>query len=389
MNVLFKNRDFSGWRGGLNYYNNLLRALSTYAGNRNYLLVEDKQDLKTSLNTRYIDELVSISKVKRPSADWLRRQVYRPFLSDDELFAKVNGWITEIDVAFEVYDRNLNEQLPTIFWIPDFQHVYLPDYFSDDEIDQRDRGFRFVAKHADVILVSSYDAKYTCAELYQEYADKIEVLHFCTPVPASLKQLDRPNLLQKYNIETDFVYLPNQYWKHKNHELVVDALHMMDKSDRTLVISSGPSGDYRNPGHFDALMAKVTEYDLKNRYRYIGEIPYEDVMGLMYSAKAVINPSFFEGWSTTVQEAKSLGKKLLLSDISVHREQAPGALFFDPESPEDLAASFEKINAVPYQLVEINAVEQKSRENIQEMVQRFLDIANTAKSRFGKVPKKI
>lgn len=51
-----------------------------------------------------------------------------------------------------------------------------------------------------------------------------------------------------------------------------------------------------------------------------------------------INPSFFEGWSTTVEEAKYRGKPILLSDLKVHREQAPAkSVFFDPNDPEDLA----------------------------------------------------
>ncbi len=53
---------------------------------------------------------------------------------------------------------------------------------------------------------------------------------------------------------------------------------------------------------------------------------------------AMINPSRFEGWSTSVEEAKSLGKAILLSDIDVHREQAPErGTFFDPDSAEALA----------------------------------------------------
>jgi hypothetical protein len=39
-----------------------------------------------------------------------------------------------------------------------------------------------------------------------------------------------------------------------------------------------------------------------------------------------------------VEDARALGKRLLLSDIPVHREQNPdGALYFDPHAPEQLA----------------------------------------------------
>ncbi len=67
-------------------------------------------------------------------------------------------------------------------------------------------------------------------------------------------------------------------------------------------------------------------------------IPAADVRALMRSSIAVINPSLCEGWSTTVEEAKSLQVPLVLSDLAVHREQAAGsAEFFDPHSAADAA----------------------------------------------------
>jgi hypothetical protein len=58
----------------------------------------------------------------------------------------------------------------------------------------------------------------------------------------------------------------------------------------------------------------------------------------MRGAVGILNPSLFEGWSTTVEECKSMGKRVLLSDIAVHREQAPGrAIYFDPYNANELA----------------------------------------------------
>jgi hypothetical protein len=57
----------------------------------------------------------------------------------------------------------------------------------------------------------------------------------------------------------------------------------------------------------------------------------------MIHAIAVINPSLFEGWSTSVEESKSRGKAVIHSDIPVHCEQAPArGYFFNPHDPEQL-----------------------------------------------------
>jgi glycosyltransferase involved in cell wall biosynthesis len=67
-------------------------------------------------------------------------------------------------------------------------------------------------------------------------------------------------------------------------------------------------------------------------------VPHNHVFQLMRQSLAVLQPSLFEGWSTTVEEAKSVGKSVILSDIPVHHEQdPPAAVYFDPHDPEALA----------------------------------------------------
>jgi hypothetical protein len=57
---------------------------------------------------------------------------------------------------------------------------------------------------------------------------------------------------------------------------------------------------------------------------------------------AVINPSLFEGWSSTVEECKGVGKPMILSDLGVHKEQYPEAIYFERSSSEMLADVMEK-----------------------------------------------
>jgi hypothetical protein len=65
---------------------------------------------------------------------------------------------------------------------------------------------------------------------------------------------------------------------------------------------------------------------------------------LMRASAAVLNPSLFEGWSTTVEECKSLGVRMIVSDLAVHCEQlGTNAEFFDPRNPSAIAAALEKV----------------------------------------------
>ena len=83
--------------------------------------------------------------------------------------------------------------------------------------------------------------------------------------------------------------------------------------------------------------------DVISHFRVLGMIPFDDLSGLMLHSIALINPSHFEGWSTSVEESKSLGKRILLSDIRVHREQAPArGVFFPADDAEGLAVALRK-----------------------------------------------
>ena len=67
--------------------------------------------------------------------------------------------------------------------------------------------------------------------------------------------------------------------------------------------------------------------EYKDYYKILGVVPYNDLLSLMAYSIAVINPSKSEGWSSTVEQAKSYGKMILLSDLDVHLEQNPKRKF--------------------------------------------------------------
>ena len=59
------------------------------------------------------------------------------------------------------------------------------------------------------------------------------------------------------------------------------------------------------------------------------------IINLIFHCDILINPSLFEGWSTTVEEAKLFDKKMILSDIKVHNDQAvKNTLFLAPILPK-------------------------------------------------------
>jgi len=153
-------------------------------------------------------------------------------------------------------------------------------------------------------------------------------------------------LAARYRLPERFVFLPNQFWRHKNHAVVIDALAQLPAD--VIVVATGDTHDYRHPDHYAQLVARAARAGVTERFRVLGKVPFDHVVGLMRAAVAVINPSLFEGWSTTVEEARTMGKRLVLSAIDVHREQAPPrARYFAPHDASALAGELAAVWAEP------------------------------------------
>ena len=203
--------------------------------------------------------------------------------------------------------------------------------------------FRRVADWCSTLVLSSADAQRDLSAFAPAAAAKSRILHFVASPAAGEAPKGKDFLAQTYDIRQPYFFLPNQFWRHKNHRLVVDALGLLAKRGRApLVVSTGHPRDYRSPDHFDALMAHAEAVGAAPYFRVLGLVPYDHLSTLLNHAIAAINPSLFEGWSTTVEEAKSMGKTVILSDIPVHREQAPpGGVFVAPDDPAAMAEALQ------------------------------------------------
>ena len=230
-------------------------------------------------------------------------------------------------------------RIATVPWIPDFQHFKLPEFFSKAELNQRDRYFRQIAEAGTLVIVSSQAALADFEAFMPTFAHKGRVLHFISFVTElQNEELSSLGVQERYNLEQPYFFLPNHFWKHKNHRVVIEALRIARSRGRPLkVIATGHLEDRRHPAHVDELRALVKSAGCENDFIAAGVVPYADVATLMHCAVAVLNPSLFEGWSTSVEESKALGKAVILSDIKVHREQAPRrGFYFDPNNAEML-----------------------------------------------------
>ncbi len=249
-----------------------------------------------------------------------------------------------IDVLLPVTEALLPDtDCALIGWIPDFQHRHLQKYFTEAQRAQRDRHFGYLIGNCDAMMFSSEAVRADFRVFYPGFSGPSDAVHFCSSFAsdAGLIKGDPGAVRQKYNLPEAFALVANQFWKHKNHRLVVEAVAQARKiNPKVHVVMVGMLSDSRdvaNP-HLSEIVRRLTTEKLFENISVLGEVPFSDLVAILRSATEIIQPSEFEGWNTTVQDALALGKSVACSDIATHREQAPAAFFFPPDDASPLAA---------------------------------------------------
>ena len=229
----------------------------------------------------------------------------------------------------------------SLSFIADFQHLYFKENFSLRKRIMRNLNTFLCAYFSSKILLISNDAKKDLKKISNAAYNNSVISKFIFQIPAKKEIINLSIIKKRYKFNIPFFYVPNQYWVHKNHFIILKAIkYIKEKSNlkKILILSSGLSTDYRNPNHFLKIKNFISENNLENNYKYLGVIPFKDVLSLIYHSKAVINPSKFEGRSSTVEQANSMGKRIILSNINIHKEQKPeNADYFDPNNYKQLS----------------------------------------------------
>ena len=335
--------DFDNWLGGINYFKNLFEAINSLE-KRNIELVVlcGKKADKNIIDTFSKFVIVKSSLFDRFSFKWYVSRICNLLFNNENFLLRQLLLSNEIEVLSHilapVYYPGKHNRFSSIAWIPDFQHKYLPEFNSPSECSTRYNHYNFLLSNCSHVVVSSNSAKKDALKYYKADPKKLRVLQFVADAkPNEVHSI--AELQAKYNFSGNFLFLPNQYWAHKNHGIVIDAIHVLKKQGkRLLVISTGITNDHRNPGYFESLQSRVKELGISDQYLILGSLPYRYIQSFLVHSVAIINPSKFEGWSTTVEEAKTLGKMLILSKIDVHIEQNPArCIYFDNTNEVELA----------------------------------------------------
>lgn len=374
INIGFTMIGGRNWTGGYNYLLNLVTLLSRYRKDEFFPVIF----FGTDVGEAEIAPFAKLDGVRvvRNSLFNRSRSLQSLLLSvatgsDRSIRAVFDE--QQINVVFEVAQFfGFRLGLPAIAWFPDFQHRYLPHLFSRFAYWKRDIGFRLQIMAHRSIMLSSEDSKRSCEHFYPAARGHTHVVRFAVPPKGKIDYGAARAIADSYQLPENYIFLPNQFWKHKNHLLVLEALKILrERGHEITIAASGNQSDPRDPTYFPSVKAAIEDAALDRNFRLLGLIPYQDLAPLGIASMALLNPSLFEGWSTTVEEALSWGVPLILSDLDVNREQAGEvATYFDRYDAHSLADALASIR--PRTAAAIAASENLAQTMSNERVLRFV-----------------
>lgn len=329
----------TGWMGGINYLKNLLFAISQSGDNKiqPILFVGKKVDQKLLDEFKGLALIQQESVFDRFSFEWFVDFILRDVFAINPIMNRIIKK-NDIDVFSHSFVYGTDLKCVSVNWIPDFQHIHLSYMFSKLNLLVRNYRLGCMSKYSDAIVLSSYDAYNDYVKFAPQYVEKASVIHFVSQTTVfDIKPISY--LESTYHFKGKYFFLPNQFWAHKNHKVAFEAIQLLKKEcPDVLLLCSGLLMDNRKNKHIEYLKEFVQNNSLENNILFLGLIPYNDVKLLLYHCLAILNPSYFEGWSSSVEEAKSMGKSMILSNIPVHHEQATDvANFFNFDDSKSLS----------------------------------------------------
>ena len=245
-------------------------------------------------------------------------------------------------VAGGAYEATDTPYIATVWDLEHRLQPWFPEMTARGEWDGREAAYSYFLKRASYVIVGTETGRDEVQDFYQVPSFRIRVLPHPTPRFAlDAEDVNVARIREKFSLHDRFLLYPAQFWPHKNHINLLQALVLL--RDRygatpTLVLVGSDKG---NLSH---VKRASIEYGLAEQVRFLGFVEQQDLVGLYRAASMMVYPSFCGPENLPPLEAFALGCPVAAAGISGAMEQlADAALLFNPRSPGDIA---EKIAAL-------------------------------------------
>jgi glycosyltransferase involved in cell wall biosynthesis len=216
---------------------------------------------------------------------------------------------------------------PYLFTVFDLAHLlepHFPEVRAGGEWERRHLHFAKFLPKASGVIAPNEAGKQQVEQLFNVPGERIVCLPHPTPDFARRPEDfgDDAGVLEREGIRAPYLLYPAQFWAHKNHATLLDALALLDGYQLVLVGS-----DKGQRAHVEGLARAAGVAD---RVHVLGFVDTATLISLYRSAHALVYLSFFGPENLPPLEAFALGCPVVASDIPGAREQMGDAALLVP-----------------------------------------------------------
>lgn len=226
--------------------------------------------------------------------------------------------------------------------IHDLMHRYEPRF---PEVSRWGRYFlreyRFgnICRFATAVLVDSEVGRKQVVDSYGLNPDRLFPLPYLPP-RYIYDRTTPPDFDRLYKLPTRFLFYPAQFWPHKNHDRLLQAVAIARGSceDIFLVLAGPKRYEYQR------LVERVAKYGLRNHVAFTGYIPDAHMPEFYRRARALVMPTFFGPTNIPPLEAFVLGCPVAVSNVYGMPEQVgDAAMLFQPDNVQEMADAITRL----------------------------------------------
>lgn len=227
-------------------------------------------------------------------------------------------------------------------------HPEFPEVHFHDEFERREQLYSRVLTKAVAVISDSVAGKDNIVRRYHVDSERVHVSPFLvTELFRNTSDLSSPaiDIKSKYCLANDYIYYPAQFWPHKNHIYLLEAVKTLkDKHGECLHLLLSGS----DKGNLNFVLDRARALGIDALVSYIGFVEEQELPHLYRQALALVMPTYFGPTNIPPLEAFFLGCPVVYPDMAGLREQVGDAAFLvDLKNPASLAETLVRIMQCP------------------------------------------
>ena len=264
-----------------------------------------------------------------------------------------------------------SKNISSLVSLHDTQEKAFPGNFSPNQLSYRKIQALTTLRYSSIIQCSSLFVRKEILKYFNlENQDSkiivipegVDILHFAF-VPQNRKPM-------KFRI-----FYPSSFLKHKNHQVLIQALSLLDKNTSFEIHFTGKKNELR-----DEIEAKC-QFFRNIKCSFLGEISSSDLLSEYSRSNLVISCSKYESSSLPILEGIAIGRPIIASDIEAHIEMAKHLPIdiFKQDDPLDLSKAIVRQiegfkNAQVVKDFSHDAIKQFSWDNIIKEYEKYFSL---------------